>query len=71
MDRLTRYAPRTFACDDGTVQVSVTLDGTVKLSIRQLTGEVAAVEMSADRSREVCQGIRAKGQAAEKEAGSR
>lgn len=71
MDRLDRFAPRVFAADGGTVQVSVTLDGTVKLSIRQRTGEVAAVEMSPDRTREVCQGIRAKGQAAEKEAGSR
>lgn len=71
MDRLGRYEPRTFPCDDGTVQVSVTLDGTVKLSIRQRTGEVAAVELTPERSREVCQGIRAKGQAAEKEAGTR
>lgn len=67
MDRLDRFTPRTFAAEGGTVQVSVTLDGTVKLAIRQADGRVAKVTMPPERGMEIHAGLRAKCQAAAKE----
>lgn len=66
--RLGRFEPRKFrVADHGEVQVAVSLDGAVKLTVSDSTGQQVAVCMEPDKALEVQQALRAKSQAASKE----